>query len=124
MVEQRPLVELEVRRPDHRDRVDSGCGGVLDQRQRVGGGLRPAMGRDLETARRGRDEELERAPPLVLVEEQSFARRPEGQEAVDPGRSEEVDVRAEGVLVETIVREWSHGGGKSTSEHDATLLCG
>ena len=104
MVEQRPLVELEVRRADHCDRIGSGAGGVLDQRQRVGGGLRPAVGRDLETARRGLDEELERTLPLVGVEEQPFPRRPESKEAVDSGRSEEVDVRAEGVLVERCPR--------------------
>ena len=124
VVEQRPLVELEVRRADHCDRIDSGGGGVLDERQRVGGGLRAAMGRDLETARRGLDEELERTPPLGRVEEQPFSRRSEGKEAVDPGRDEEVDVRAESVLVETVVRERRDCGGESTSEHGATLLAG
>ena len=104
VVEQRPLVELEVRRADHGDRVDSGGGGVLDERQRVGGGLRPAMRRDLESARRGLDEELERTPPLGRVEEQPFSRRSEGKDAVEPGPDEEVDVRPEGVLVELCPR--------------------
>ena len=49
---------------------------------------------------RGGQEELERALALLDAEQEPFAGRPEREQAVEPARSEKVDVRAERRLVE------------------------
>ena len=50
VLELRSLVEREVRRRDHRDRVGAGLGGVGGECDRVGGRLRAGVDGDLETA--------------------------------------------------------------------------
>ena len=122
VLEQRALVELEVRRPDHGDRVGARLRGVRRERDGVRGRLRAAVRGYLQPARRGRDEGLEHAPPLVDAEEDPLAGRPEREQAVEPGRGEEVDVRRNASSSSAVARERRHGGGESTSQHAATLL--
>ena len=121
MLEQRALVEREVRRPDHRDRVGARLGGVRREGDGVRGRLGAAVGGYLQASRGGRDEGLEHPPPLVDAEEDPLAGRPQGEQAVEPGVGEELDVRRNGFLVETVVRERRDGGGQRTSQHAATL---
>ena len=64
------------------------------------------------------------APPLVDAEEDPLAGRPQREQAVEPGVREELDVRRNGFLVETVACERRHGGGQGTSEHVPTLLTG
>ena len=56
--------------------------------------------RDQQAALRRGEEELECPPALLDAEEQPLPRRPEREQAVEAARGEEVDVRAERVLVE------------------------
>ena len=121
MLQERALVELEVRRADHRDRVGTRLGSVRSERDGVGGGLGAAVDGDLKTGRRRRDEELECALPLLGAEQEALAGRAEGEQPVEPGRGEKVDVRGERVLVEIVAVERRHGGGQSSSEHAPTL---
>ena len=65
MLQQRPLVELEVRRPDHRDGVGTGLGGVRSQRDGVARRLRATVRGDEQPASRRRDVELDDAPALL-----------------------------------------------------------
>ena len=60
MLEQRTLVELEVRRRDHRDGVGARLRCVRRERDRVGGRLCAAVSGDLQSPGRGRDEGLDR----------------------------------------------------------------
>ena len=112
----RALVELEVRRADDDGRVGAGLGRVRRQPHGLGGGLGAAVDGDLEPAVRGLDEELGGAPPLVLLEQDPFACRPEREDPVEPGGDEEVDERPERVLVEGRSRERRDGGGERAAE--------
>ena len=102
VVEQRPLVELEVRRPDHRDRSGSRLGRVRRERDGVRGRLGAAMRGDLEPSGGGRDEELERSHALLRPKQQPLPGRAESEQPVEPTCGEEVDVGPEGVLVEPL----------------------
>ena len=97
-------VELEVRRPDHRDRVGARLRGVRRERHRVGGRLGAAVRGDESPPRDALEPELEPALPLVDREQHRLAVRPEREDAVEAGADEEVGVRAERVLVEAARR--------------------
>ncbi len=87
-------------------------GGQLDG---VRSGLGAAVDRDLKPSSRCLHEALCRTLPLVDREEDSLARRPEREDALQPsGRGEEVDVRRDGVFVErgAAVAERRDRGGK------------
>ena len=121
VLHERALVQLEVRRPDHGDRVRPGLGRVRRERHRVGRRLRAAMDGDLEPAGGGTQEELERAPPLVGREEDPLAGRAEREDPVQPAVGEEAEVRGERGLVEAAVAQRRHGGGERSAQHGATL---
>ena len=65
--EQRPVVEQEVRRRDHGDRVHSGLGRVGGQRDRVRRRLCAAMRSHPEASGRYLDEALGDAPASAIV---------------------------------------------------------
>ena len=83
VLEQGTLVELEVRRPDHGDRVHACPRGMRGELDRVGGRLRAAVGRDLQPPGGRGDERLDDSPPLVGPEEQPFSGGPEREQAVE-----------------------------------------
>ena len=122
VIEQRALVELEVRRPDHRDGVDARLSRMRREHDRVGGRLGAAVCSDLQAAPRGGQEELDRPLSLLDAEQEPFAGRPEREQAVEPARREKVDVRAERRLVEPVAVERRHRRRKSSAQHAATLL--
>src|SRR5438105_2833732 len=68
-------------------------------------------------------EELGSPAPLAGREQDSLARRPERKEPVEAAAGEELEIRAEGVLVErsAVVAEWRDGSSKRSAEHGATL---
>ena len=117
MLDQGALVELEVRRADHRDRVRAGLGRVGGEHDGVGRRLRAAVHRDLESSRRGSHVELERAPALLDREEDPLARRPEREDAVEPARGQEADVRTERLLVQAPVPQRGDGGCQRSAKH-------
>jgi hypothetical protein len=123
MLEERVRVELEVRRPDDGDRIGPGRGGVRDERDRVRGRLRAAVHRDLKPFLRGSDEELGRPLALVDREENAFARGAEREDAVEAALDEEVEIRAECVLVERRARlaKGRECGCQRARDHRATL---
>ncbi len=119
VLEQRRVVELEVRRRDHRDRVGAGRGRVLGERDRVGGRLRAAVDGDLEPVPRGLDVELGDAPALGEREQDPLAVRPQREQPVEPAGGEEVDDRPDPVLVDcgAAVAERRDRGGESSRQH-------
>ncbi len=122
MIEQRAVVELEVRRPDHRDCVDAGLRCVRGEHDRVGGRLGAAVGRDLQPSVGSRQEQLDGAFPLLDAEQEPFTGRSEREQAVEAAGREKVHVRAERGLVQPVAVERRHGRRKSSAQHVATLL--
>ena len=100
MLELRGLVESEVRRGDHGDRVRAGLGGVGGEGNGVGGRLRSGVDGDLETPGARLEKELDRAFSLRDREQDSLAVRAEGEQAVEAAGMEEVRDAAESVLVD------------------------
>ena len=92
MREQRALVELEVRRPDHGDSGGTERGRM--PRQLDGGGRRLRAGMDDHVEAAPCDEELGDPLPLLDAEEDPLPRRPEREQAVQPAGREELDQRA------------------------------
>src|SRR5207342_1942840 len=80
-----------------------------------------AVRHDLQASPRSLQEELERPFPLLDPEQEPLARRPQSQQAVEPAPGEEVDVGAEGGLVDPVAVERRHGRGQGTTQHGATL---
>ena len=123
MLEQSVRVELEVRGRDYRDGIRARCSGVLSESHRVGGGLGPAVNRDRELPAAGFEEEVADAPPLLEPEQNPLTGRPHGENAVEPAGGQEIDERAETVLVER--RPAFAEGGRSRCQraldHPATL---
>ncbi len=95
-------VELEVRRADHRNGIGAGGGGVLGERDRVGGRLRAAVRGDEQASGCGSDDRLEATTALVDREQHGLAVGSEGEHPVEPAPGEEVHVRAEGVEIELV----------------------
>ena len=93
-------VELEVRRPDHRDGVGARLRRVRRERDRVRGRLRSAVSGHEHPVANGLDPERQAAAPLVDREQYGLAVRPECEHSVEPGAHEEVRVRPERRLVE------------------------
>ena len=62
--------------------------------------LRPAVDGDGEPPGAGLEEVLRDARPLGVREQDPLPRRAEGEQAVEAGAGEEVDVRADSVLVD------------------------
>ena len=100
VLELRALVEREVRRGDHGDRVGAGLGGVGGERSGVGGRLRAGVDGDLQAPGARLEEELDRALPLRDREQDSLAVRPEREQPVEPAGVQEVGDRPESVLVD------------------------
>jgi hypothetical protein len=94
------LVEREVRRRDHSDRVGADLGRVSGENDRVGRRLRAGVDRDLQPPRRRLDEQLGCALALGDREQDPLAVRPQRKQPVEPSRREEVGDRAETFLVE------------------------
>ena len=119
VLEELVRIEREVRRCDHGDRVRADERRMLGEHRGVVGGLRAAMRGDLETCARCFHEELEDLAPLVEVEEDAFACGAEHEDAVDPVRGQEVDVRSDRGLVDgaSSARERGQGGGDRSVQH-------
>ena len=119
MLELRRVVEREIGRRDHRDRVGADLGGVGGQRDGVSGRLGAGVDGDLEATGGGLEEELGRALPFSDREQDPLAVRAEREQAVQPAGGEEVGDRAEAVLVEgrTAVRERRDRGGEGSLQH-------
>ena len=100
VLELRGLVEREVRRGDHGDRVRTRLGGVGGEDNGVGGRLRPGVDCDLEAPGARLEKELDRPLPLRDREQDPLAVRPEGEQAVEAAGVEEVRDGAESVLVD------------------------
>ena len=94
------LVELEVRRTDDDDGVGTDLGCVGGQRDRVGRGLRAAVDGDLEPLVGRLEEEIGDASPLLDAEEDPLTGCSQREDPVEPRGHEEVDERAERVVVE------------------------
>ncbi len=123
MVEQRPVVELEVRRPDHRNRVGSRLRSVRRERDGIARRLGAAVRGDLEPSRRRGDVELDNTTALDGREQDPFAGRAEGENPVQVAGDEKVDVRRERPLVQPVAYQGRDGGGKCSLQHSATLSC-
>ena len=119
VLEQRRLVEREVRRPDHRDRVGAEVGGVRRELFGLARRLRPAMHGDREPVRARRDEQFSSAPTLRVAEQDPFTGGAEREQPVEPAALEERDERVERVLVEGFPapRQRGHCGCEGTFEH-------
>ena len=122
VLEQRPLVEREVRRPDHRDRVDAGLGCVRRERDRVRRRLGAAVCGDLQPSRRGLEEELDHPSPLAESKSSPSPVVPRASRPSMPELGEEVDVRPEGALVDLVPVERRDCGGQRSVQHRPTLL--
>jgi methylglutaconyl-CoA hydratase len=123
VLEERLGIEPEVRRPDHRDAVDP-CGrGVLRERHCVRGRLGSAVNGDLQAPPGRGDEELGHTLSLLDREQDPFSRRPQGEDAVETAVGEEVEVRAEGILVQggAVLPERSQCRGERALDHRANL---
>ena len=116
-------VELEVRRRDDGDPVDSERGRVLGERDGIARRLRPAMDDEREAPGALRGEALGGAAALVEREEEPFARRSEREDAVEAAVREEGDERREGVLVERFaaVAKRRRGCGQRAPDHERNL---
>ena len=88
-------IELEVRGPDHRDRVGACFGSMRSQLDGLGGRLGTAMGGDEKPVVRGGAEELEAALALGDIEQHRLSVRPEREHPVEPTGDEKIDVRAD-----------------------------
>jgi hypothetical protein len=119
VLELRRLVQREVRRRNHGNRVCTDLGGVSGQRSGVGGRLRAGVDRDLEAPGGGLDEELGCALPLRDRQQDPLAVRPEREQAVQPAGDEEVRHRTEAVLVERrpTLRKRRDRGGEHSLQH-------
>ena len=114
--QQRRLVQLEVRRPDHGHAGGPERGGMLGECDRGGGRLRARVDDHVE---RSLDEQLGHPPALLDAEQEPLPRRAERQEPVETARGQELDERTECVLVEsrTAVPERRCGRGERPSLH-------
>jgi methylglutaconyl-CoA hydratase len=116
-------IEPEVRRADHGDSVDPESRRVLGERDRVCGRLSAAVNRDLQSPRGRREKELGHTLSFRDREQDPLTGRPEGQDAVQAPVSEEVDVRAEDVLVQggAVLPEGGQCRGERALDHRANL---
>ena len=95
-------VEREVGRSHHGYAVGPEVGGVGGELDRVPGRLRSAVDGDEDAPSRRLDEELGGAHPLLHGQQEALAGRPEGEQAVDSGPREEIDVGTDGRLVQRL----------------------
>ena len=111
MCEQLRFVEREVRRPHHGDGRGTDVRCMRSEFDGVPGRLRARVHGDREPLGSGLDEQLRRTHPLLDRKQESLARRPERQQAVDATARKEVHVRPERVLVQRLaaVTKRSHG---------------
>ncbi len=123
VLEERLGIEPEVGRPDHGDSVGPGSRGVLRERDRVRGRLSSAMNGDPQATPGRREEELGHTLSLLDGEQDPLPGRPEGQDAVETPVGEEVEVRAEGILVQgrSVLPERSQRSGERALDHRANL---
>jgi methylglutaconyl-CoA hydratase len=121
--EQRPVVECEVRRADHGDRVGAEVGGVRGELDSHSRRLGAAVNGDREFVRPSGQEELGCATALCLAQQNPLAGRAEREQPVETGGLEVRDKRVEGVFVEHFAAtgERGHSGSESTSEHELHL---
>jgi methylglutaconyl-CoA hydratase len=123
VVEERLRIEPEVRRPDHGDSFGPCSRGVLRERDCVRGRLGPAVNGDLQAPRGRREEELGHTLSLRDGEQDPLPGRPEGQDAVETPVGEEVEVRAERILVQggAVLPERSQRRSERPLDHRANL---
>jgi methylglutaconyl-CoA hydratase len=122
--EERGLVQQEVRRRDDGDGVRPRCGCVRREGDRIGGRLRPAVHGDSESAATCLDEELARPLSLVGPEQDPFAGRAHGEDAVETPSRQELGERGERLLVERrpAVAERRRGGRERALDHYVNLM--
>jgi hypothetical protein len=99
VLEQRGVVQREVRRRDHRDGVGADLLGVGGQRHGVGGRLSAGVHRDREPLGPGPDEALRDSTAFVDREQHALARRPAHERPVNTAIGQEADERADRLLV-------------------------
>ena len=118
--QERPLVESEVRRSDHGDRVGPEIGRVRGQLDRFARGLGAAVDGNRELIGPGRHEQLGRPSPLRRRQQNSLAGRPQREQPVEAAALEKRDERVEAVLVEDVAaaRQRRHGSCKHAFQHD------
>jgi hypothetical protein len=120
---ERLLVEGEVRRADHRNRVGARLYRVPRQVDRGRRRLGAAVNGHLEPLRRHREEELRGALAFLYGEQDPLSGRPQRQDPVEAACDEEVDVGRERVLVQrrTVSSERRDRRGQAASQHETTL---
>src|SRR5439155_12408668 len=97
---QRPVVEREVRRADHRDGIGAEIGGMSSELDGLACRLGAAVDGDRELLRPSRQEELRGAAALRGAEQDSLPSRTEREQPVETAGLEERDERVEGVFVQ------------------------
>ena len=119
----RLLVEGEVRRPDDDGGVRPDLRRVHGERDRVGRRLGAALDGDLQAPVRRLEEEIGDAAALTDREEDPLTGGAEREDPVEPRLDEEVDERAEGVVVDLVSdgSERRDGRGQGPSKHSRTL---
>ena len=112
------LVEAEVGRADHDDRVRSDLGGVDGQRHGLGSRLGAAVDGHEQPPVGGLEEEVRRPPSFLAREQDPLARGAERHDPVETRGDEEVDERPERVVVElaACVPKRRHGCGQGAAE--------
>ena len=114
------VVERVVRRRDHCHPHGAGAGGVLSERDRLGGGLRAAVDDDRQ---RPVEEELGCPSALGCGEQDPLAGRAQREDSVEPAGLEKLEVRPEGLLVQSgsLVAERRDGSRERSAQHATTL---
>ncbi len=120
----RLLVELEVGRPDDDHGVRADLGRVRGQRDRVRGRLRTAVHGDLESPVGCLQEQVGHLATLLRSQEDPLARRPEGEEPVEPRGDVEVGEGLERGLVDlgAVLPQRRHRCGERTAERSHQRL--
>ena len=123
MPNERFLVERVVRRSDDRDGIRALPGGIRRELHGVGRRLSAAVHGHVEAVAGRLDEQARRSFPLLWREEDSLAGRAESEDAVEPARTQKLDVGPERLFVERrpSLAKRRHGGGERSLEHAATL---